>query len=79
VRFEGAPAADMVNAHMVRKTGGVSRGALRVNVNEDIFLGYEMVPRLGVEWSPILAQREHIDAEVQGNGIAVEKGLYFLP
>jgi hypothetical protein len=39
---------DMVNAYLVRKTGGVSRGSLRVNVNEDIFLGYEMVAQ-GVE------------------------------
>eukprot|EP00669_Euglena_mutabilis_P011079 TRINITY_DN574_c0_g1_i2.p1 TRINITY_DN574_c0_g1~~TRINITY_DN574_c0_g1_i2.p1 ORF type:complete len:782 (+),score=364.67 TRINITY_DN574_c0_g1_i2:3-2348(+) len=34
---------DMTNAHFVRKTGGVSRGSTRVNVNEDIFLAYEMV------------------------------------
>jgi hypothetical protein len=34
---------DMTNAHMMRRTAGVSRGSLRVNVNEDIFLGYEMV------------------------------------
>ena len=34
---------DMTNAHLMRRTGGVSRGSLRVNVNEDIFLGYEML------------------------------------
>eukprot|EP00668_Euglena_longa_P002959 GGOE01003456.1.p1 GENE.GGOE01003456.1~~GGOE01003456.1.p1 ORF type:complete len:3098 (-),score=946.50 GGOE01003456.1:364-9156(-) len=34
---------DMTNAFYMKKTAGVSRGSLRVNVNEDIFLGYEMV------------------------------------
>ena len=34
---------DMVNAHLVRKTGGLSRGARDVNFNTDIFLGYEMM------------------------------------
>ena len=30
---------DVANALLLRKTGGLSRGSQRVNVNEDIFLG----------------------------------------
>ena len=34
---------DMVNGHLVKRTGGVSRGSKTVNMNEDVFLGYEMM------------------------------------
>ena len=55
---------DMVNAHMVKKTGGVSRGCLRVNVNEDIFLGYEMAARgINIGYSEALFYGKGRDAE----------------
>ena len=54
---------DMVNAHLVKKTGGVSRGSLRVNVNEDIFLGYEMILQVVCPVDPCVTRAP--DSEVR--------------
>ena len=65
---------DMVNAHLVKKTGGVSRGSLRVNVNEDIFLGYEMVTQgITIGFSEAIFYGKGRDVEFNAASVFLKK------
>jgi hypothetical protein len=65
---------DMVNGHFVKKTSGVSRGSLRVNVNEDIFLGYEMAATgLTIGYTEFLFYGKGRDAEFNAASVFLKK------
>ena len=65
---------DMANAHLMKRTGGVSRGALRVNVNEDIFLGYEMLMQgVGIQFTEYLFYGKGRDVEFNAASVFLKK------
>ena len=65
---------DMANAHLMKRTGGVSRGSLRVNVNEDIFLGYEMVQQgVDINFTEFLFYGKGRDVEFNAASVFLKK------
>ena len=62
------------SGHFVKKTAGVSRGSLRVNVNEDIFLGYEMASSgLKIGYTEFLFYGKGRDAEFNAASVFLKK------
>ena len=58
----------------MKKTSGVSRGSLRVNVNEDIFLGYEMAATgLTIGYTEFLFYGKGRDAEFNAASVFLKK------
>uniref|UniRef100_A0A7S1JEU0 GH16 domain-containing protein n=1 Tax=Eutreptiella gymnastica TaxID=73025 RepID=A0A7S1JEU0_9EUGL len=65
---------DMTNGFLMKKTAGVSRGCLRVNVNEDIFLGYEMVSQgVNIAFTETLFYGKGRDVEFNAASVFLKK------
>ena len=65
---------DMVDSFLIKQTAGVSRGSKKVNVNEDVFLGYEMLlMHKGITFLEFLSYGKGREVDFEGASVFLKK------